>query len=57
MIRKSANIVILVLALTACSTEKFYRGVPDTEWRQLTPEQKQLIIDRSFKDDTKQGLK
>jgi hypothetical protein len=54
---KNINIILLCLALAACSAEKVYRDVPDTTWRQLTPEQKQLIIDRSFKDDTKQSLK
>lgn len=39
--------------LTACHTEQTYRGVPETTWNQLTAEQKQLIVDRSFQDEMK----
>ncbi len=43
----------VMFLLTACSTEQNYRGVPDTAWKQLTPAQKQLIVDRSFQDTMK----
>lgn len=44
---------VTLFALVACSTEKNYRGVSDTEWQQLTAEQRQLIVDRSFQDEMK----
>lgn len=42
---------IMVLLMTACSAERNYRGVSATKWQQLGPEEKQLIIDRSFADE------
>lgn len=44
---------ILLWQLAACSTERNFRGVPETTWNQLTAEQKQLIVDRSFQDEMK----
>lgn len=51
--RKIIALGVLSLMLAACDTEKIYRGVPDQSWQQLTAEQKQLIVDKSFKEDTK----
>ena len=42
--------VSIVCCLTACATQHEYRGVSDVTWRQLTAEQKQMIIDNSFHD-------
>jgi hypothetical protein len=56
MVKRFFTIFILgggLLMLTACSTEQNYRGVPDATWKQLTPQQKQLIVDRSFPDEMK----
>jgi hypothetical protein len=44
-------ILSTTILLTACTPEHNVRGVPDTTWQQLTPEQKQLIIDQSFQHD------
>lgn len=44
---------VSLFVLVACSTEKNYRGVSDTEWQQLSVEQRQLIVDRSFQDEMK----
>ena len=40
--------MILCLLLAGCQSEANYRGVPKGAWQQLTPEQKQLIVDQSF---------
>jgi len=42
-----------LLAITGCSTERNYRGVPSPQWDHLTAEQKQLIVDQSFQDEMK----
>ena len=50
---KHILLIAVMFVLSACTTEQNYRGVPDTAWKQLTPEQKQLIVDRSFQDTMK----
>jgi hypothetical protein len=45
------NMIALCFILSGCSTEQAYRGVPEPTWKQLTPEQKQLIVDRSFQNE------
>lgn len=42
---------IALMSLLACTMENNYRGVPEPTWQQLSGEQKQLIVDRSFQDD------
>lgn len=44
----------LALMLTACQ-EPYYRDVPASQWQQLTPEQKSLIIDQAYDADMNQG--
>lgn len=52
MYRKKIIFLILFLSLTACSApEQNYRGVSSPLWEHLTPEQKQLVIDRSYQDE------
>lgn len=46
-------LIICALALSACTTENNYRGVPEPTWKQLSAEQKQLIVDRSFQEEFK----
>lgn len=46
-------IITLLCLISACATEQNYRGVPETTWNQLSGEQKQLIVDRSFQDEMK----
>lgn len=49
------GLVILAFSMiTACSREQTYRGVPDPTWQQLTPEQKQLIVDQAYQEDLEQ---
>lgn len=40
----------LSILLSAC-VEPYYRGVPDSQWQQLTAEQKSLIIDQAYNHD------
>ncbi len=44
----------LIMALTACQ-EPYYRDVPASQWQQLTPEQKSLIVDQAYDADMNQG--
>lgn len=44
----------LVIILTAC-VEPYYRGVPDSQWQQLTAEQKSLLIDQAYNNDVNQA--
>lgn len=46
-------VFILSILLASCASEQNYRGVPSPKWQQLTPEQKQLIVDQSFRDQMK----
>ena len=34
-----------------CTPEQNYRGVPSPLWEHLNGEQKQLVIDRAYRDD------
>jgi outer membrane biogenesis lipoprotein LolB len=43
--------IVFSLLLTACTPEQNIRGVPATTWQQLTPEQKQIIIEQSYQHD------
>lgn len=53
MLNRLSNISLFVfmILLTACATEKKYRGVADPCWTELTGEQKQLIVDQAYKQD------
>jgi hypothetical protein len=43
------GLIIIVGLLSACGgSNETYRGVSPQIWGQLTPEQKQLIIDKSY---------
>jgi hypothetical protein len=44
-------VTIFPLWLSACTPEQTIRGVPETTWQQLTPEQKDLIIEQSYQHD------
>lgn len=42
-------LILTALVLTGCSTNnQTYRGVSPQVWSQLTPEQRQLIVDQSY---------
>jgi len=45
--------VFFVTLLTACTSERNYRGVPSPSWRELTGEQKQLVVDQAYEQDFK----
>ncbi len=45
---------LLTIALSAC-VEPYYRGVPDSQWQQLSAEQKSLIIDQAYNNDIGQA--
>jgi hypothetical protein len=45
-----------ILLFTGCAHENNYRGVPEAQWKKLTPEQKQLIVDQSYEEDVN-GIK
>ncbi len=44
----------LSILLSAC-VEPYYRGVPDSQWQQLSSEQKSLIIDQAYNNDIGQA--
>jgi hypothetical protein len=44
----------LSISLSAC-VEPYYRGVPDSQWQQLSAEQKSLIIDQAYNNDIGQA--
>jgi hypothetical protein len=50
---KKWPLISFIVVLAGCTPEQNYRGVPSPQWQQLTPEQKQLIVDQSFKDEMK----
>jgi hypothetical protein len=50
MLKKNISVAFLGFLLSACTVEPVYRSVPDAEWKQLTAEQKQLIVDHAFHD-------
>ncbi|MCD6045948.1 MAG: hypothetical protein K0R48_1111 [Gammaproteobacteria bacterium] len=47
-------LLLLTFLLSACM-EPYYRGVPDSQWQQLTGEQKSLIIDQAYNNDIVQA--
>lgn len=47
------TIGLSVLLLTACKHEQMMHGVPESTWKNLTTEQKQLIVDQSFEESMK----
>jgi hypothetical protein len=51
MIIRYLFLLVSISVLLACSTGENYRGVPKEQWDQLTPDQKQLIVDDSFKNE------
>ena len=51
MIKNIIIILIFLTFLTACTAEKSYRGVADPFWKELTAEQKQLIVDQSYEQE------
>jgi outer membrane biogenesis lipoprotein LolB len=51
-LNKFLTLLFACLVLCACAENK-YRGIPESSWQQLTAEQKQLIIDRSFQNEFK----
>jgi hypothetical protein len=44
-------VVIVIALLVGCTTENKYHHVAEPIWNQLTPEQKQLLIDRDFEKE------
>lgn len=48
---KTIATVILTILLTSCTHEMNYRGIPETQWKKLSPEQKQLIVDQSYEEE------
>jgi len=51
--RRVLTVILFITLLTACSTERNYRGVPNPSWQELTGEQKQLIVDQAYEQDFK----
>ncbi|MEI8055663.1 MAG: hypothetical protein WCH10_06745 [bacterium] len=49
--------VFSVFFLIACTAERNYRGVADPFWRELSGEQKQLIVDQAYERDFGQDIK
>lgn len=52
--RKENNFLIFIVSialLTGCAKDPSYRGVSVNIWQQLSSEQKQLIVDRSFQEE------
>ncbi len=47
------TIGLCVLSLTACAHEQMIHGVPESTWKHLSTEQKQLIVDQSFEESMK----
>ncbi len=45
----------VVCTLMGCTPEQNYRGVPSPLWEHLNGEQKQLVIDRAYRDDMQQA--
>lgn len=45
--------VFLAIMLNACQ-EPYYRDVPASQWQQLTPDQKSLIIDQAYNTEVNQ---
>lgn len=44
-------LLLAIPCLNGCKPEQNYRGVPAPVWEHLNAEQKQLIVDRAFKDE------
>lgn len=51
---KNIILIIFISFISACSVDPVYRNVSGYTWEQLTPEQKQLIVDKSFQEETKE---
>lgn len=43
--------LLMLLTLSACAKEQNYRGVPEHQWKHLSGEAKQLIIDKAYQDE------
>ncbi len=50
-----ALLLLCGFLLSACAAERCYRGVSEPVWQQLSAEQKQLIVDRSYHEDFPKG--
>lgn len=48
MLLRLGSLVLMTVLLAACAGNTTYRGVSPQIWKQLTPEQKQLIVDKSY---------
>ncbi len=55
---KQLFIVLLLASLSACAVSPHnYRGVPEITWHKLTPEQRMLIVDKSFQQQFGETVK
>jgi len=48
---KILSVFLLSSILSACSVEQRYRGVASPEWKELTGEQRQLIVDQAYEQE------
>lgn len=46
-------VFLILFILAGCSVDPSYHGVSAGAWQQLTSEQKQLIVNRSFQQEMK----
>ncbi len=47
---KHCTLFLLIFLLGACA-EPYYRGIPSSQWQQLSAEQKSLLIDQAYNND------
>lgn len=45
------TVFLLLLGLSACTREQYYRGIPEHQWQHLSGEQKQLIVDKAYQTE------
>lgn len=48
---RNVGIIFILLLIAGCVKEPTYRGVSAQQWRNLTSEQKQLIVDKAYEEE------